>query len=124
LAILVTGATSLGAAGCVGVLGLDDDNKDAVSELCVCVADSNFGGDGILCKVTVDARLKAAPPHARQAWLASFAKNCESCGAQCESVYLTPPTCTDTADDCATSTCTDCCYTTPDGGGTCAAGNP
>jgi len=118
--LVLTGTLALVATGCVGVLGLDEERKDAVGELCVCVADSMFAGDDGLCQRTVDARLRAAPPSVRQAWLDSFARSCSSCGATCDAVYLTPPTCTDGADECAVSACTDCCNSTSADATTCA----
>jgi hypothetical protein len=116
----MTGMAALVATGCLAVLGLNDDKKDAVGELCACVADDLFAGDVALCQRTVDTRLRTAPPTIRQTWLDSFSRSCSRCDATCKAVYLTPPSCTDGADECVVSACSDCCNTTPADTGTCA----
>ena len=97
----------LAAPSCVGVLGIDDQQKDVVHELCKCAP---FNTD--LCQTVVSERLRSASAGTREAWMRNYLNTCNGNCAKFSDCYKVDPACTQTGDSCLLKSCVDCCTDT------------
>lgn len=97
---------SLGAgfailASCASVLGIEDDQKNAIATLCKCPVAEDYYGNPEACTATLARKLEVVTVGTRAEWMQNFAKKCGktpcSTALQCLSF---PPTCIDRDESC------------------------
>jgi hypothetical protein len=94
VALLVT-------TSCVGLLGIDDDQKSAVQKLCKCPQAEPYYGSPAACTADLERRLEGVTETARAQWMQNFSKKCA--GPSCQSALdclAVKPTCLDLGEDC------------------------
>ncbi|MCC6903069.1 MAG: hypothetical protein IT377_29130 [Polyangiaceae bacterium] len=112
--MVARGLAVLGALGCVlgpscvSTLGLDDEQRSAAKQLCVCgEVNQLYGGDVARCTEDVERSLERVTEPTRAAWMKKYTSTCTTCpkSADC---YFTPPTCA-LAGPCPDNQCGRCC---------------
>jgi hypothetical protein len=116
LAVAIGFAATLAGASCVGALGLDEKQTDAVERLCQCPDSQALHGSKSACVASVGHRLEIATEQTRAQWMTNFAKNCGTCTNALECLGHAP-TCQAITEPClSTGTGLECCT------GNCAEG--
>ncbi len=102
------------APSCVSTLGLNEEYRSAVEQLCACPSISPPFATTRACVAELEFRLERASASGRSAWMKNFTEKCDTCPADPiqECVRVTP-TCEGTG-ECPSAGCQLCCQELPE----------
>jgi hypothetical protein len=110
---------ALVTTGCAGILGIDDDQKNAIETLCKCPVAEGYYGSPEACSATLTRKLEVVTEGKRAEWMQNFASQCAN--APCATALTClgfPPTCIDRDESCGVDGQV-CCSKTCDDNGKC-----
>jgi hypothetical protein len=94
-------AALLATTSCVGLLGIDDDQKSAIAKLCRCPQAEQYYGSPAACTAELERRLEGVTESTRAEWMQTFANKCA--GPSCQTALeclAEKPTCLDLGESC------------------------